>query len=233
MKAQNLYIPGLKTTEEEIAEIKGQLNGNLTLFDPSIDKSYHPYIALCYKYHTASINLICHSMGCNYGIMIASRYEQERRQVNTLLPVHQINKMVFISPEIMPTSKKEKEMIESLNIANNFYGEGKEEELSSKISIGDIRKIALFLKTQKQAKCALTEVFDGEQTTTESKKGIPTLIVRSRGDIRVSTNGIEQIIASPLFDVKMVKEVPSTMHNPLLSREGPSLIKAIDAFLEK
>jgi len=43
---QNLYIPGLTTTKEEFEQMKELFNGNLTLFDPSVDKSYHPYVAL-------------------------------------------------------------------------------------------------------------------------------------------------------------------------------------------
>ena len=103
----NFYIKGMSTTNEEqeriINSFKEQGIDVIPVIDDyanysikTIEKSIEKFIENNNP-NNEKVNLICHSMGCNFGYLI-----ERRGNIN-------INKLVLVSPEFISTTKKEKE----------------------------------------------------------------------------------------------------------------------------
>ena len=105
----NFYIKGMSTTEEEQKTIINNFKKKKIDVIPIIDdysnysiKTIFPYIEKFIKDHNPNdeeINLICHSMGCNFGYLFNKG--------------NNVNKLILVSPEFIGTDKKQKKEIVS------------------------------------------------------------------------------------------------------------------------
>lgn len=83
----------------------------------------------------SSIDLVCHSMGCNFGLLLANRLDN-------------VNSITFISPEFINSSKEEQKSIE---LSKNKI---KHEPSKHKMNIWDI---LLFLNSKRAVKHEILE----------------------------------------------------------------------------
>ena len=108
------------------------------------------------------VNLICHSMGCNFGYLI-----ERRGNIN-------INKLVLVSPEFISTTKKEKEEIKKRYNGIDYNTKSNNAKLN-------LHNIILYYKSLRKVM---------EPSIDPVSCNMDTLIVYSKGDIFVSQNWI-------------------------------------------
>ena len=193
----NFYIKGMSTTNEEqeriinsfkekgidvIPVIDDYANYSIKTIEKSIEKfieNNNP--------NNEKVNLICHSMGCNFGYLI-----QRRENID-------INKLIFVSPEFVSTTKKEKEEIKKGYNGIDYNTKSNNTKLN-------LHNIILYYKSlRKVMEPSIDSVFCN----------FDTLIVYSKGDIFVSQNWINSGYAFLTDKV----EVNSNSHNPLLTNK--------------
>lgn len=193
----NFYIKGMSTTNEEqeriinsfkekgidvIPVIDDYANYSIKTIEKSIEKfieNNNP--------NNEKVNLICHSMGCNFGYLIKRRWNID------------INKLIFISPEFVSTTKKEKEEIKNKYKGIDYNTESKNTKLN-------LHNVILYYKSQRKVMENLGDFVSCN---------MDTLIVYSKGDIFVSQNWINSGYAFLTDKV----EVNSNSHNPLLTNK--------------
>lgn len=105
----NFYIKGMSTTKEEQEKIVNNFKERKINIVPIIDdyanysiKTIIPYIEKFIKDHNPNneeINLICHSMGCNFGYLFNK--------------INNVDKLILVSPEFISTNSKQKKEITS------------------------------------------------------------------------------------------------------------------------
>lgn len=168
----NFYIKGMSTTNEEqeriINSFKEQGIDVIPVIDDyanysikTIEKSIEKFIENNNP-NNEKVNLICHSMGCNFGYLIKSR-----ENIN-------INKLVLVSPEFISTTKKEKEEIKKRYNGIDYNTKSNNAKLN-------LHNIILYYKSlRKLMEPSIDYVFCN----------MDTLIVYSKGDIFVSQNWI-------------------------------------------
>lgn len=168
----NFYIKGMSTTNEEqeiiINSFKEQGIDVIPVIDDyanysikTIEKSIEKFIEQNNQ-NNEKVNLICHSMGCNFGYLIKSR-----ENIN-------INKLVLVSPEFISTTKKEKEEIKKRYNGIDYNTKSNNAKLN-------LHNIILYYKSlRKLMEPSIDYVFCN----------MDTLIVYSKGDIFVSQNWI-------------------------------------------
>ena len=168
----NFYIKGMSTTNEEqeriINSFKEQGIDVIPVIDDyanysikTIEKSIEKFIENNNP-NNEKVNLICHSMGCNFGYLIKSR-----ENIN-------INKLVLVSPEFISTTKKEKEEIKKRYNGIDYNTKSNNAKLN-------LHNIILYYKSlRKVMEPSIDPVFCN----------FDTLIVYSKGDIFVSQNWI-------------------------------------------
>ena len=173
----NFYIKGMSTTNEEqeriinsfkekgidvIPVIDDYANYSIKTIEKSIEKfieNNNP--------NNEKVNLICHSMGCNFGYLI-----ERRGNIN-------INKLVLVSPEFISTTKKEKEEIKKRYNGIDYNTKSNNAKLN-------LHNIILYYKSlRKVMEPSIDPVFCN----------FDTLIVYSKGDIFVSQNWINSSYA--------------------------------------
>lgn len=168
------YIRGLAKTilaDNDIKTkfIKNDISSTFLIDDYTIytNKSKEEIISdLCSKIDTTDdINIVCHSMGCNFGILLANRLDN-------------VKSIVFVSPEFEDVTREEKKLIEpSINSEEVDYG--------NDISFLDkLKSIKLFLKSKKWIKDEL-DLF--------KNRNITTSIIYSKGDKFVSRRIINEL----------------------------------------
>lgn len=193
----NFYIKGMSTTKEEqeriinnfkeqgvdvIPAIDDYTNYSIKTIEPSIEKFIEEN-----NPNNEKVNLICHSMGCNFGYLIKRRGNID------------INKLIFISPEFVSTTKKEKEEIKKRYNGIDYNTKSNNAKLN-------LHNIILYYKS-------LRKVI--EPSIDSVSCNMDTLIVYSKGDIFVSQNWINSGYAFLTDKV----EVNSNSHNPLLTNK--------------
>lgn len=194
----NFYIKGMSTTEEEQKQIISNFKEQGMDVIPVIDdytnysiKTIIPYIKKFIKANNPNneeVNLICHSMGCNFGYLIDEKTD------NTY-----VNKIVYISPEFVGTTSKEK-----MEISKQYNGINYNTPVTTK---PNLHNIILYYKSLREVvKCKNNLV---------SINNIDSLIVYSKGDVFVSQNWINSIYTILANTV----EIESNSHNPLLTNE--------------
>ena len=168
----NFYIKGMSTTNEEqeriINSFKEQGIDVIPVIDDyanysikTIEKSIEKFIENNNP-NNEKVNLICHSMGCNFGYLI-----KRRGNIN-------INKLVLVSPEFISTTKKEKEEIKKRYNGIDYNTKSNNAKLN-------LHNIILYYKSlRKLMEPSIGYVFCN----------MDTLIVYSKGDIFVSQNWI-------------------------------------------
>ena len=211
----NLYLKGLSTDNQELSEIKDSFNDNGLSFTNVFD-SYSNLAALSKNAIQAevdekirranptmqNVNLICHSMGCNLGVLAA---EQSKK----------IKSLVLISPEFGEYSTKEKRKIEEANIHPTFQRQYGEKE--TKISSEKIRSIIVFNRTKPWATLAIEKV------------DIPVLIIYSKDDTFIPKEYLENLAKRK--DNVEIETINSKLHNPLTSLDHKNkTIKLIKNF---
>ena len=168
----NFYIKGMSTTNEEqeriinsfkekgidvIPVIDDYANYSIKTIEKSIEKfieNNNP--------NNEKVNLICHSMGCNFGYLI-----KRRGNIN-------INKLVLVSPEFISTTKKEKEEIKKRYNGIDYNTKSNNAKLN-------LHNIILYYKSLRKVM---------EPSIDSVSCNMDTLIVYSKGDIFVSQNWI-------------------------------------------
>lgn len=193
----NFYIKGMSTTNEEqeriinsfkeqgidvIPVIDDYSNYSIKTIEPSIEKFIEEN-----NPNNEKVNLICHSMGCNFGYLIKRRENID------------INKLIFVSPEFVSTTKKEKEEIKNKYKGIVYNNESNNTKLN-------LHNIILYYKSLRKVM---------EPSIDSVSCNMDTLIVYSKGDIFVSQNWINSGYAFLTDKV----EVNSNSHNPLLTNK--------------
>ena len=168
----NFYIKGMSTTNEEqeriinsfkeqgidvIPVIDDYSNYSIKTIEPSIEKFIEEN-----NPNNEKVNLICHSMGCNFGYLI-----KRRGNIN-------INKLVLVSPEFISTTKKEKEEIKKRYNGIDYNTKSNNAKLN-------LHNIILYYKSLRKVM---------EPSIDSVSCNMDTLIVYSKGDIFVSQNWI-------------------------------------------
>lgn len=140
-----LYFKGMQALDSGFDTIKKNFKDegiDLTLF-------YNSYMGLPFNKHKLQkslserltslcgeeekVSLICHSMGCNFGILLTAFDER-------------VDKLVLISPELVNVPDYEKN-----NIRKNFPA-NEEPQLIQSLTLEKAKDISLFLSTQSSAK---------------------------------------------------------------------------------
>ena len=189
----NFYIKGMSTTNEEqekiINSFKEQGIDVIPVIDDyanysikTIEKSIEKFIEQNNQ-NNEKVNLICHSMGCNFGYLIKSR-----ENIN-------INKLIFVSPEFVSTTKKEKEEIKNKYKGIVYNNESNNTKLN-------LHNIILHYKSLRKVMETLTDFVSCN---------MDTLIIYSKGDIFVNQNWVNS--------VGNYVEIDSNSHNPLLTNK--------------
>ena len=168
----NFYIKRMSTTYEEqeriINSFKEQGIDIIPVIDDyanysikTIEKSIEKFIENNNP-NNEKVNLICHSMGCNFGYLI-----ERRGNIN-------INKLVLVSPEFISTTKKEKEEIKKRYNGIDYNTKSNNAKLN-------LHNIILYYKSLRKVM---------EPSIDPVSCNMDTLIVYSKGDIFVSQNWI-------------------------------------------
>lgn len=189
----NFYIKGMSTTNEEqeriinsfkeqgidvIPVIDDYSNYSIKTIEPSIEKFIEEN-----NPNNEKVNLICHSMGCNFGYLIKRRENID------------INKLIFVSPEFVSTTKKEKEEIKNKYKGIDYNNESNNTKLN-------LHNIILHYKSLRKVMETLTDFVSCN---------MDTLITYSKGDIFVNQNWVNS--------VGNYVEIDSNSHNPLLTNK--------------
>lgn len=189
----NFYIKGMSTTNEEqeriinsfkeqgidvIPVIDDYSNYSIKTIEPSIEKFIEEN-----NPNNEKVNLICHSMGCNFGYLIKRRENID------------INKLIFVSPEFVSTTKKEKEEIKNKYKGIDYNNESNNTKLN-------LHNIILHYKSLRKVMETLTDFVSCNTDT---------LIIYSKGDIFVNQNWVSS--------VGNYVEIDSNSHNPLLTNK--------------
>lgn len=194
-----VYLKGLSTNKEEIDFIKNKFNSEGFEFINLVDdyseffnKTKEEIInTLSERIHnitwqTEPATLVCHSMGCNYGILL---------DPNLCL----LKNTVFISPEFKKMTDEEKQKIEkSANETTN-------DPAQMKFGINKIKNIGAFLASTKWIEEAVNDYL--------IKKPRKTTILYSKGDMFVSREIINKMAESDFINSY---EIDTNNHNPLL-----------------
>ena len=196
----NLYLKGLSTDNEELNNIRNLFKEYsldfTTVFDNygdlPITSNKDLLVAVNDKLRESNpmgqqTNLICHSMGCNLGVIAA---EDSKK----------IKSMVLISPEFGEYSDKELKQIEKdeINIKSSRpYG-----ELEAKNNLNTLKSLIIFNKTKPLATTAIEKI-DG-----------PTLIIYSQDDNFIPKAYLQNLAERK--DNIDVATIPTKYHNPLL-----------------
>lgn len=193
----NFYIKGMSTTNEEqeriinsfkeqgidvIPVIDDYSNYSIKTIEPSIEKFIEEN-----NPNNEKVNLICHSMGCNFGYLIKRRENID------------INKLIFVSPEFVSTTKKEKEEIKNKYKGIDYNNESNNTKLN-------LHNIILHYKSLRKVMETLTDFVSCN---------MDTLIIYSKGDIFVNQNWVNSGYAFLTDKI----EVNSNSHNPLLTNK--------------
>lgn len=189
----NFYIKGMSTTNEEqeriinsfkeqgidvIPVIDDYSNYSIKTIEPSVEKFIEEN-----NPNNEKVNLICHSMGCNFGYLIKRRENID------------INKLIFVSPEFVSTTKKEKEEIKNKYKGIDYNNESNNTKLN-------LHNIILHYKSLRKVMETLTDFVSCN---------MDTLIIYSKGDIFVNQNWVNS--------VGNYVEIDSNSHNPLLTNK--------------
>ena len=171
----NFYIKGMSTTNEEqeriinsfkeqgidvIPVIDDYSNYSIKTIEPSIEKFIEEN-----NPNNEKVNLICHSMGCNFGYLIKRRENID------------INKLIFVSPEFFSTKKKEKEEIKNKYNGIDYNNESNNTKLN-------LHNIILHYKSLRKVMETLTDFVSCN---------MDTLIIYSKGDIFVNQNWVNSV----------------------------------------
>ncbi len=168
------YLKGMLTNIEELNLLKNMFNDKEIEFQSLIDdytelsglskEEIANYLMLKLP-REENINLVAHSMGCNYALLLANRLDN-------------ISSITFVSPEFDTVYPEERnQIVPSNKVTIN-------ESSKMKWGLKKIKNILLFIKSKK---------WINEELYYFLKKKINTLIIYSKGDIFVSREILHQM----------------------------------------
>ena len=212
-----VYLKGLSTNQDELSFIKDKFNYNDIEFINLVD-DYSEFFdktreevwkTIGQRIHditwqTEPVTLVCHSMGCNYGLLLASS------------PLLLIKNVIFISPEFKKITKDEQDKI--VESANGIT----KEPSRMKFGINKVKNLAAFIESSKWVPDALNTYLN------EGSGPNYTTILYAKGDKYVSR---EIINAMSEYDNINSYEIDTNNHNPLL--EDTNCIDIIKQETEK
>ena len=151
-------------------------------------------------------NIICHSMGCNLGLILAKERSSK------------IKKAVFLSPELQKTTRREKRVaklriLHGLTPTNDF-------SVERPVNMGILAKLKLYKVFKQTQKLALESL--------DNMPKIDSLVIYGIADKFVSHAGAEELIH--VLDAHSVQAWTS-QHNILLSGIGDRTAEDISKFL--
>ena len=198
----NYFLKGMSSSKEELEQIIQQFKRvNMPLeilFDEykdlsgitpeDIEKEIDKRID-----KTSRINLICHSLGCNLGVIYAARKQHDSN----------VKKLILVSPEIVQTS-----LLERSKIKKAYRGEPEILEPDSKSLKEKLELLRLYMQTAKQAQKDIQRLIKMEQSI---------LVLNSVGDPYVSQEYLKK--SFDRADKILVKTLDSPNHNPLLKND--------------
>ena len=200
-----LYLKGMSTTKEEFEIIKDKFMENgmelINLVDDYADfygmreNEIKKELIKRINSYTGDKCLICHSMGCNFGVIVAPH-------------IRRLAKIMFISPEWKDVTKEEQRLI--LPSSN----ETKYPSHQQPLSINKIKNITVFVKSKN-----LYQKNKIENKTMFNYLFLSDLckdIFYSKGDKFVSRKEIESLSA---FENVNVFEIDTNNHNPILETD--------------
>lgn len=153
------------------------------------------------------VNIICHSMGCNMGLILA----KERSS--------QIKKAVFISPELRKSTRKEKQIADlriktGIAVKYDFSNE-------KKVKMGVFDKIKLYEVFKQTRKIALENL--------DSMSAIDSLVIYGAADKFVSQESAEELAEK--LDAYII-QARTKYHNVLLAGVvGAQTARSISRFI--
>ena len=212
----NLYLKGLSTDGQELQQIRNLFKKNNLEFTDIFD-SYENLPVLHKDKLIAevneqirkknptmqNINLICHSMGCNLGVLAAETSST-------------IKKMVLISPEFGEYSKKEKNQIQKARIIPSIHRPFGEK--SKKVNKETFKSLIIFNQTKPWTTLAIERI------------NIPVLIIFAKDDNVIPKEYLNHL--SKRKDNIEVKAIDSKLHNPLTSKShGQKTLNLIKNYL--
>ncbi len=196
----NLYLKGLSTNNQELNEIRKLFKengldftvvfnnyGNLPMRTETDLK-----VAIQDKLRESNpmgqqANLICHSMGCNLGVLAAADSKK-------------IKSLVLISPEFGEYSPEELKQIEKDEINLNRPRAYGEQEIKN--NKNNLKSLLLFKKTKLLASIAIEKV------------NVPTLIIYPKDDNFIPKTYLNDLVNRK--DNIKLQTVPTKYHNPLV-----------------
>lgn len=175
---EKIYIPGMSITKEEEAKIKKVFRENgmpvqFLINDYSFlakmgKKEFYEFVRDRINFirvYDEGVHLICHSMGCNLGVIASSHLN--------------VQSLTFISPEFSTTTRRERQEI--LKRASEKYQHEKKEVLPTR-SLGEqLLLVGLFLRSRRWALKELSNI------------DVPIRVYYSEGDPFVSREEIRKI----------------------------------------
>lgn len=199
----NFYLKGLSTTPEELKIIKNNFStqgvdltticskySEIYMFSKKKIQDYAESFVLKNNEAGTPINLVCHSMGCNLGLLASSK-------------ISNLNKLVLISPEFRKPTNEEQDRI-LVSFPNQ------ENEVNSKMALPEkLKSFILYLRTQGWNDSEITKVI-------AEKCDISLLY--SKGDRFVSQEAIHNLTNK--YPKINEYGIDSSRHNPLLTTEG-------------
>lgn len=215
-KMYNLYLKGLSTDDQELQQIRNLFKKNNLEFTDVFD-SYENLSVLHKNKLIAevneqirkknptmqNINLICHSMGCNLGVLAAEKSST-------------IKKMVLISPEFGEYSKKEKNQIQEARIIPSIHRPFGEQR--KKVNKETFKSLIIFNQTKPWTTLAIERI------------NIPVLIIYAKDDNVIPKEYLNHL--SKRKDNIKVEAIDSKLHNPLTSRDhGQKTLNLIKKYL--
>ena len=199
------YLKGMSSNQDELDYLKMKFENEGMELIPLVD-NYAMYSKMSKDEIEADlisrlpkdekINLVCHSMGCNYGLLLA----------NKLINIYHIT---FVSPEFESMTSSDYEAIDPSPRPMDHKPN------KMKFGINKLKNIMAFVKSSKWSGIELKRFLITRDT--------PTLILYSSGDGFVSRKQFEDMYE---FDNISFHRFDTNNHNPLLeNNKSVELIK--------
>lgn len=199
------YLKGMSSDKDELDYLKMKFENEGMELIPVID-NYANYSKMSKEEITEDlinrlpkderINLVCHSMGCNYGLLVANN-------------MNNIEHITFVSPEFEKMTSSDYESIVT------FPRPMDHRPNKMKFGINKLKNIMAFVKSSKWSRSELKRFL--------ITKDIPTLIFYSTGDGFVSRKQFEDMYE---LDNINFQRFDTNNHNPLLeNNKSVELIK--------
>lgn len=200
---KNIYLPDFGNNDT--IKIESMLSdiGVITLGDYPKDNTFEDFENKFDEIANGDkVNLICNSIGCNYGVILSA------------IRTSQINKLVLMSPRVFkPTLKEQVSTILYSIDCNTFISKEKERK-----TLADTTNyIKMSNSSRELALKYLKQKFD-----------IKSLIIYGKGDISVSKIGVYKLSTS--YDSRII-DYPTTCKDIFSSVYGNDTVQAIEDFI--